>query len=590
MSSPKESSKPKNPDAAKPQQNAPAASAQSVPNPNIPQQQYPRPGQYPPPYAAMPGYPPYGMPYPINYAPPKPKPVFTRTDSIFAMLSFVVGFLIMRYMIWYQNGYFTTATAVIMLGFIIWYLVKRGFKLVLHNYINLGIIVLLSTLFSFTSDHAIKGWTVTAILGLSAYLVYSVCSGRRFSEFFFKDQTNSVIFPFNGFGFNFSALGKGKDGSKKGRVGNVLIGLAVSLPLFFIVLVILVSADRAMENIVFDFIDILAEDILLVIPQFILGIPIAMYVFGMMYVGASRRMQEKTTDEAYKKSRESGRVLPKSAVFAALAPILLLYIIFFFSQLPYFLSGFSGKLPNELTYADFARNGFFQLLFLTALNLVLIICMQRYSRDSADHKSVSLRIFSILFSLSTLVLVAVALSKMIMYIQSYGLTRLRVHTTWMIVLIALVFILIIIKQMYNRFPLIRSIVVATLLMFSVLAFGRINYQIAKFNITMYKEGSHKELDFNYLIYDLGDESLLYILEHDEMDTLQAALDKQGKGWSSYDGYYYDYYYYYDQDYQILSIKGRISDKLLYRSRYSFYNYSSARLKRLAGIKLGIVFD
>ena len=545
---------------------------------------------YPPQYTGLPGSPGYyAMPY-RPYAPMRPRPVFNGTDSLFAALSFVVGFLLMRYVVWYQTGYFTTAVTIITLGFVTWYLIKRGYKLAVENCINAGVILLLSLVFSFTSNKPIKGWTAVAIICLTAYFVFSVCSDRKLSEYFFKDLTNAVFFPFSGFSYNFSAVFRSRNGGKKGRIANIMIGLAVSIPLFIVVLLLLVSADKAMSNMVENIFDVVTEEMILLIPQFILGIPIAMYLFGMLFISASKRNKDNITDEAYRKSKESGRVLPKSAVFAALMPILLLYALFFFSQLPYFLSGFSGKLPGNLTYADYAREGFFQLVALTVINLVIIIIMQRFSRDSVDKKSFSLRIFSILFSVTTLVLVASALSKMIMYIQSYGLTRARVNATWAIVVIALAFIFIIIKQLFGRFPLIRSIVVTAVLMFGVLAFSRVDYQIAKYNITMYKEGHHKRLDFGYLInsygvYGLGDEALLYILENDEIGTLQKAAHEQAVEY-----YGLDVDPHTGRNMWEIDIKEELKYRLSDDNRYRFYNLSSEKLKRLASIKLGIVFD
>lgn len=584
----------------------------------------PSPMYGPPNNPAFPGFTPY-----IS---PRATRTYNKTDAVAAVLVFLIGLLVMRHMIWYPNGLFSTLTVLAGLGIAIWYLVRKQLKFRFENYINIGAILLFSLIFSFTSDGFIKFFTFIVTSGSLAYLIFSVGSGRRFSEFFFRDQSNALMHPFYAFGDNFSALSKNSD--KKGKSKNVLyiiLGLLVALPLFIIVLVTLASADQAMAKLVDNIFKNISKDIFIIIVQVILGIPIAMYFFGMLYTNGSKLRESDNSDETYTKKSAAGRVLPSAAIYGAILPIIMLYALFFFSQLPYYLSGFSGELPNGFTYVTYAVRGFEQLVFLTVFNLIIITLIQRFARGSAEKKSLSIKILSILLSLSTLVLVASAFSKLIMYIQEYGLTRQRVLSAWLIAVIGIVFVLIIIKQIFGRMPLIRSIVVVSVLMFAVLAFSRIDYQIARFNIEMYKTGKHQELDAEYLVSSLGDESLLYIVEHDEIETLQKAYDdrniinnndivEKGKYYYDYrdeNGSYYDesrYYYYsdkntfsyydhtegvsYNYEHGILhrtgymgmnwiesKIRDAVSTPETAGQRLRYYNYSSWRLRQLVEEKI-----
>lgn len=51
-----------------------------------------------------------------------------------------------------------------------------------------------------------------------------------------------------------------------------------------------------------------------------------------------------------------------------------------------------------------------------------------------------------MLSIFTLILIATAISKMVMYISVYGLTQLRFYTTWFMLLLAVIFVMIIVKQ------------------------------------------------------------------------------------------------------------------------------------------------
>lgn len=566
--------------------------------------------QVPAPPGTMP--PVYGppMPYPAYQPPrPRPAPVFTRADRAAAWISLLLGLLVMRYFFWNPSGFATTVSIWFCLGLALWYMLRRGFKLSKMNWINTAVILIFSFTFSFTADRFIMLFNFALIIAASAYLVFSVSSGRRFSESFARDQMGALIFPFWGFGYNFRAMGAKIEGEKsKSRNGlYILLGLLAGIPLFAVVTVALISSDQAMAKIMEDIGTYFFDDVLTIGFQLAFGIPVAMYIFGMLYINGSDRLKDQVSDETYARKSASGRILPPAAVYAVLSPILVLYAVYFVSQLPYFLSGFSGNLPNGFTYARYAREGFGSLVFLTALNLAIIMVTQRFTRGTGGQKSPLLKGYTVIFSLSTLVLVGSAFSKLFMYIGEYGLTRLRVFSAWAIALISIIFILIIVRQFWKKLPLMRFAVAVGVVMFGLLAFSRMDYQIARYNIEMYKNGNHKELDAYYLIYNLSDDGLLYILENDEIDTLQTALEKEwnrlytkgddGLWYDSYDEYDGDedekrvvqYEVYLDSAEELIKSQlcwggGMLSDSTAERMRY--YNFSSMRLRRLAEVKWG----
>lgn len=461
----------------------------------------------------------YGSPY---MAKPKVQPKFDRNDRLFALFALIAGFLFLRFMVWNTFGYFSTATAVALLAMCISYLKVKGYHFQAEHYICAGVIVVFSALFSITADKEICFYALCLICVLTAYLVFSVCSGRRFSERFPRDQFNALIYPFNGMSYPFRALFAKQNEKKSRNVLYVLIGLVISLPIFLIVLTLLMRADQAMEramaSITFD-----RDRIMPIIVQILFGIPVAMYLFGMLFINASKRRAEEYTDEAYAKQATSGRVLPNALIYGAVTPLLVLYGIFFFTQLPYFTAGFSGVVPHGYNFAKYAVRGFNELLALAVINLVVVVIMQRCAKNSGEQKTLVLRIYSVLLSLATLILVVSSFSKLAMYIQKFGLTRRRVLSAWMIALIGIVFLLVLLAQFIKKLPLIRTIVVVGILMFGVLAFARVDRQIAKFNIRAFQNGTHMELDGAYLAYYLSDDAVLYIFEEDALGTVATSM-------------------------------------------------------------------
>ena len=219
-------------------------------------------------------------------------------------------------------------------------------------------------------------------------------------------------------------------------------------------------------------------------------------------------------------SMKSFRLISNIVLYTAVTPIILLYIVFFFSQASYFLSAFSGTLPEAFSYAEYARKGFFELCTIAVINLAVIIFMNVTAKKSGEERTAALKIYTSVLSVSTLILIATAMSKMIMYIDTYGLTELRVYTTWFMVLCAYIFVLILIKQFKRSFRLAKAVSIGFTVLFAVLCFSRPEALIAKYNIEMYNAGYLKELDIS-AIENMSDDALLAAVDEGVLDVQKA---------------------------------------------------------------------
>jgi hypothetical protein len=104
---------------------------------------------------------------------------------------------------------------------------------------------------------------------------------------------------------------------------------------------------------------------------------------------------------------------------------------------------------NGLTYAQYARSGFWQLLAVTGLTLVVVALAARFAgRQSADR--VLMRVLLGLLSALTLVIVASALVRMWTYEQAYGFTRLRLLVSACELWLGLVFVLVLVAGIRLR--------------------------------------------------------------------------------------------------------------------------------------------
>ncbi|MEU9299846.1 DUF4173 domain-containing protein [Streptomyces sp. NPDC048269] len=189
---------------------------------------------------------------------------------------------------------------------------------------------------------------------------------------------------------------------------------------------------------------------------------------------------------------------PRSRVEWALPLVVLnlLFAGFNAVQLAVLFGGYDKVLASTgLTYAEYARQGFWQLLWATLLTLVVIALALRWApRDGAGDRRFVRVVLGVLCAL-TLVVVASALRRMDLYVDAYGLTRLRVSVAAMELWLGLVIVLIMAAGVFGARWLPRA--VAGSVAAGVLAFGLLSPDgmVAESNVTRFEADAKIDLAY-----------------------------------------------------------------------------------------------
>ena len=154
----------------------------------------------------------------------------------------------------------------------------------------------------------------------------------------------------------------------------------------------------------------------------------------------------------------------------------LLYLLFSGIQIAGLFLG-QLRLPEGYTYAMYAREGFFQLLAVSLLNLVIVLFCMGFFRESKVLKGVLT-----VMSLCTFVMIASSAMRMIIYIRYYYLTYLRILVLWGLALLALLFAGVVIQILKEDFPLFRYHMAVAAVLYLALSFAHPDYIIAKVNL------------------------------------------------------------------------------------------------------------
>jgi hypothetical protein len=176
-----------------------------------------------------------------------------------------------------------------------------------------------------------------------------------------------------------------------------------------------------------------------------------------------------------------------------------------------------------LTYAEYARQGFWQLLAVTALTLVVVAVAARFAGRETAADRAWVRVLLGALAALTLVIVASALSRMWAYEQAYGLTRLRLLVAVCEGWLGLVYVLILASGVRLRgawIPRVSAQAAAAALI--GLAIANPDGLIARENIDRY--ASTHTIDLAYLA-TLSDDAVpqLQRLTGDEKDCVLLSI-------------------------------------------------------------------
>ncbi|MBR6563767.1 MAG: DUF4173 domain-containing protein [Clostridia bacterium] len=454
---------------------------------------------------------------------------YTRFEAAFAWISVLLGYFFCRAFPFseYRLGIFITVLLCIGAGVVALY--RKGVKPCGRACFSLVSSVVFA--FSFIASTDSLSLLISLFGSVSAYcfFVYTATGNRlEGGDFILLDMLRAMR------GFDGNAA---KDAirimfsGKKGALRSMLkigIGLACAI-IPTTVVVALLSFDGRFSAILGSIGRFFGEISLIShIFSLIFGFVIALYLFGVYKLNTEKRRDDRR--EGYLKTVESLRFVPALTVGAALAPLVAVYIIFFVSQWEYYLSGFSGVLPEGVhNYAEYARSGFFELCAVSGVNFCILIGVGMMMRRRGNADRLFLRIVNLLLSVMTLVLIGTAMSKMALYIDVYGLTEKRLLSSWLMVLLAILFIIIIIAQFASKIKLVTASVAAVCIACSVLSICDYRSMIANYNVDKYISGDIENIDVHEL-YLLGESSIPARVRLSKHFGTHPADPYYAKGW------------------------------------------------------------
>ena len=169
------------------------------------------------------------------------------------------------------------------------------------------------------------------------------------------------------------------------------------------------------------------------------------------------------------------------------------YVLFTIVQFKYF---FSGSLQGDFTYAEYARKGFFELLFVTLINLSITIIVLTYVDRTIGFMKRFVQILLTALVLASAVLLSSAFMRLSMYEEAYGFSFIRIMAHSFMIFLVVIFMYTFIKIWIEKLSLFHFYFISSLLYYTLMNVIDVEKMIVSKNIDRYEQTG--KIDIHYL--------------------------------------------------------------------------------------------
>lgn len=288
----------------------------------------------------------------------------------------------------------------------------------------------------------------------------------------------------------FAARGDNEVKKDDGMSTSIIRGFAIAIPVSVLLLLLLVKADPIFNKLVENFLQNIWQRLIVSMILF----------FGLLSIGLAKISEVMKKNEVGEEKDIEHKIYELLIISGS---AVILFGIFILIQFRYFFAGNIGERElqelgiNSLTYSEYVRKGFFELLAASAVASLIVLYITKFiHRLYSSHKLVTQAVSGILVAEIGLLLLS-ALQRLNLYQEAHGLTRARVFgfifLVWLFFM--LVIFLIRIFQELKKEWLFKLVFSSTLIIVLLLSIVNIDGLIA----TKYKPTVNDEIDYYYLM-------------------------------------------------------------------------------------------
>ena len=371
----------------------------------------------------------------------------------------------------------------------------------------LGVNLALASTFALTSNPLFRWWNFLALAALVPLHAVSGLGARPWWDAGMLTERCGLFFQglFGNLWACFAAaIPERRKAEKKeggGRTLTVVLGICGAVALVSFLIPVLASADALFAaslerlnwwSLLFR---LQVSDLGGVLRRLFWALVFTPFVFSLLYAMAHPKLLCPAEEKKGFQADALGFVLALAAVDG-------LYLSFLAVQSAGLFGGPEYVEGLGVSYADWARSGFFQMVGVTVVNLSLTLAAMGLSRREGRDWTV-LRILCGVLVGESLVLLASAAWRMTLYISAYGLSFKRCMTYWGMGMMALFLLAGLWKIRKPDFRFCKWAFPAALAGWLLINCVPVDYLVAKNQVDRYLSGESPVVSVQYLLYSLS---------------------------------------------------------------------------------------
>lgn len=377
-------------------------------------------------------------------------------------------------------------------GVLLWY-VGPGRLAVTRSRLFFAALLLLSLTFVLFSNFWFRFWNTGGLLVLLTVHAFQLSGAARrpwYVPSMLWERFRLLLDGLFGRLGALEAVFRGLTGPAARKIIMAGVGVLVTLPLLLLAAMLLGDADLLFGQLTEGVLDFIWTHLDVAAAKILLGVLAAPFLFSLLYaLGRPKALERKEKSSSWR--------LDSVAAVVVLAGLDGLYLFFVGVQSAALFGGPEYLAKMGISYAEYARSGFFQLVFVTVLNLaVLLTLLQLIAREGKSWQAVRL-LGTALAALSGVILVSAGW-RMTLYVMAYGLSFKRVLTYWGMGMMALFLAAACVKVWKESFGFFKFAAVAALTGWLALNYANVDRITAEYNVNRYRNGTLEQLDLYYL--------------------------------------------------------------------------------------------
>ncbi len=333
------------------------------------------------------------------------------------------------------------------------------------------------------------------------------------------------------------------------RFGAVVRGLLLTVPIVVLFGLLLASADAIFGDLLTESMSWLVPDNMdsLIMQGVVVGFFtwVGVMLFKVLLLGQHENPFQEVLLE---KRKVMGFRLTMIETSMVLGSVDVLFLVFVLIQAKYLFGGEANITVQGYTYSEYARRGFFELLAVSAMTMALVVALDFYTFRLPTQERLFQGLTFGMVALTVVMLVA-AFTRLNLYEDVYGFTRLRVMTQVFMVWLAVLFAVLVADLLYRNKKIFWTGCLVTAVGF-VLTLNLMNMDgfIASRNIARFEETGKLDVLYLTTLSDDAIPTVAQLLEKEDAlgeqkyQALLAGLgprlyfldqDRQERGWLGY---------------------------------------------------------